>query len=134
MVHANADGAAEALGFLHKRRKGFGHLFLAFIESLVRLLVKRQNSSIDKVTRIDADFFDPLKGFESGLGLEVDVGRNRNLATGGSHLLHDFFKTLSVCKCRSGNTDESATHLGKCQRFSHGTLNVLRLGGCHGLN
>ena len=134
VVYADADGASQALCLLHERRKGFCHLFLAFVKRFVRLLVERQNACIDKVTRIDADFLHPLERLERGLRLEVDVCRNRHRATGGTHLLHHFFKCGSICKCRSGNANKSAPHLGKRQCFGHRLLDVFRLGGGHGLN
>ena len=134
MVHTDADGASQALGLLDERRKGLRDLFLAFVERLVRLLVKRQDSRIDKITRIDADLLDPLERLERGLRLEVDVSGHRNGATSGADPLHDFLETLGVSKCGSGNANQSTTHLGQRQCLSHRLLDVLRLGSGHGLN
>ena len=134
VVHANADSTAKALRFLHKRSKSFGNLFLAFFKRPVRLLVKRQNTSIYKVTRVDADLFHPLERFESGLRLEVDIGRNRNRATGSAYALHDFFKSSGIGKRRSRNTYQTATDLSEGERFRYSLFDILRLGGRHGLN
>ena len=134
VVHAYADSTAKALRFLHKRSEGFGNFFLAFFKGLVRLLVKRQNTSIYKVTRVDANLFHPLERFESCLRLEVDIGRNRDLATGSAHTLHDFFKSSGIGERRRRNTHQTATDLGKRKRFGHSLFDVLRLGRRHGLN
>ncbi len=134
VVNTDADGASQALGLLHKRSESLGNLFLALVKRLVRLLVERQNARIHEVTRIDADLLDPLERLERGLRLEVDVGGNRHRATGGTHLLHHFFKSGCICKCRSGNANQSTAHLGERKRLGHRLLDVFRLGGGHGLN
>ena len=134
MVHTDADGPAQALGFLHEGCKGFCHLLLALVKQLVRLLVQRQNARIHEITRIDADLLNPLERLERGLWLEVDVSGNRHLATCGADLLHHFFEALGIGKCGSGNANQATPHLGERQSLGHRLLDVLRLGGGHGLN
>ena len=134
VVHANTDGASQALGLLDKRRESFGDLLLAFVEHLVRLVLEREDARVDKVTWIDADLLDPLECLERGLRLEVDVGGDRHLAARGADLLHHFFEALGIGKSRSGNANQATTHLGERQCLGHRLLDVLGLGSGHGLN
>ena len=134
VVHADADGASQALGLLHERRKGFGNLLLALVERLVRLVLEREDARVHKVTRIDADLLDPLERLERGLRLEVDVGGYRHGAARCADLLHDLFEALRIGKSRSGNANQATPHLGERQSLGHRLLDVLGLGGGHGLN
>ena len=134
VVHADADGASQALGLLDERREGLCDLLPALVERLVRLLVKRQNARIHEVARIDADLLDPLERLERGLRLEVDVGGNRHGAACSTHALHHLFEASGIRKGRGGNANQATAHLGKRQSLGHRLLDVLGLSCGHGLN
>ena len=127
MVGADAQGPAQLLAQLDQRReflleaRQLGGILLGGV------LLDGEFLGIGVVARIDPHHLDPFGGLERGLGLEVDVGDNRDVAAARAQVGHDVLEIGSVLDRRRGDADDLAAGLDEFEGLSHA------LGGVHGV-
>ena len=134
VVRADADGAAEFLAELHQRRE----LFLDAPELLDVLLVgvflDGEFLRVGVVAGIDADHLHPFGGFHRGIGLEVDVGDDRDQAAALAKFSDDVLQVRRVLHGGRGDADDLAADGDEVERLLDGSRRVHRVAGEHRLH
>ena len=134
MVGADPHGAAEILAQQDQR----GELLADALEFLVVLgiavFADGELFLIGVIAGVDADFFDPFGGFEGGVGFEMDVGDERDVAAGGTDFAGDVLEIGGVGLGLGGDADDFAADLRQAQDFGDASRGVAGVGGDHRLH
>src|SRR5207249_2543990 len=77
---------------------------------------------------------DPLRGFHRGLGLEVDVGDDGDVAVAGTELANDALQVGRVLHRRGGDADDLAADGHEVERLLYARGGVHRVAGEHRLD
>jgi len=86
VVRADAHGDAARLAEIDQRLEGLVDARELVPRTARRCLDDGELLFVGEVAGIDAHLLDPLRGFHGGVGLEVDVGDDGHIATGGVQL------------------------------------------------
>ncbi len=89
---------------------------------------------VGEVAGIDAHLLDPLRGFHGGVGLEMDVGDDGHVATGGDQLGLDVLEIGGVLDRRRGDADDLAADLDEVERLLDAFARVHGVAGEHRLD
>ena len=134
VVGADPHRAAERLAELHQRDEFLADLgdFLGVF--VVGVFADGELLLVDVVAGVDADLLDPAGGLERGVGLEMDVGDQRDLAAGGADLAGDVFQVGGVDFRLCGDADDLAAGLRELEHLGNAGGGVAGVGGDHRLH
>lgn len=134
MVGADAHGAAMVLATLDERSE-FGADAVEFLVILrVAVVTHLEFFLIDEVAWVDADFIDPLDGFEGGIRFEVDIGDEWDVAVGGANVAGDMFEVGGVDFGLGGEANDFAAGLGEGEDFGDAGVGISGVRGDHRLH
>ena len=81
VVGADAHGDAALLADIDQRLEGLVDAGEFLLVLVVGVFADGEFLFVGEVAGVDADLLDPLRGFQGGVGLEVDVGDDGHVAT-----------------------------------------------------
>ena len=134
VVGADAHHPTTILAKLHQRRKFLANAFEFLLILSIGVLADFELLLVGVVSRVHADFLDPLGGFERGIRLEVNVGHQRHFATGGADFACDVFEVCGVDPRLGGDPHNFAASLGECEHLGDAGGRVAGVGGDHRLH
>ncbi len=111
VVRADAHGDAAGAAKLDKGREFVPDTSDLRRVLLVRVFADGELLRVRVVPGVNPDFLDPFRRFQGGLGLEVDVGDKRNLATEGPQLVTDGLQVAGVLHRRRRDAHDFAPGL-----------------------
>ena len=100
----------------------------------VRVFANVEFFGVSKISGIDANFLDPARRFEGGLGLEVDIGNERHMASNGIQGGADVFEIACVFNGRGRDAHDLAAYLNEPERLLHAGIGIHRVTGEHRLD
>jgi len=134
VVGADAQGEFALLQNLHQRDESFlnpGQLLRVLV---VRIFADGKLLFVGKVPGVDANLVHPLGCLHGGVGLEMDVGHDRHIATSGQQFLLDVFEVGGVLHRGSGDPDDLASHLDEIEGLLDRGRRVHGVAGDHALD
>ena len=134
MVRTDAHRPAEVLTKRHQRRELLADAFEFLGVLTVAVFADLEFFLIHVVARIDPDFFHPLRGFERGVGFEMDVRHHRHLAARRAHLAGDVFQVRGVNFRLRGDPHDFATGLRQTQHLRDAGRGIACVGSDHRLH
>ncbi len=133
VVGADAHGDAALLAKGDQRGKPLADAGKLGEVLLVGILDDLEFFRVGVVAGIDADFLDPARGFQGGLGLEMDVGDDGDLAALGAEAPDDVPQIGGILDRGGGDADDLAAYFHKGERLADAGLGVHGVAGQHGL-
>ena len=134
VVGADAHGDAARLAEIDERLEGLVDAGEFLLVLVVGVLADGEFLFVGEVAGIDADFLDPLRGFHGGVGLEVDVGDDGDVAAGGGELGLDVLEIGGVLDGGRGDADDLAADLDEVEGLLDALARVHRVAGEHRLD
>ena len=101
---------------------------------LVGVFLDGEFLRVGVIAGIDADHLDPLRRFQRGFGLEMDVGDDRHEAAARAQFGDDVLQVRRVLHRRRGDADDLAADGDQVERLLHALGGVHRVAGEHGLH
>ena len=93
---------------------------------LVGVFLDGELLGVGVVAGVDADHFDPPGGFHGGVGLEMDVGHDRDVAAARAQFGHDVLQVGGVLYRRRGDADDLAAHRDQLQVcLTHSAVSIV---------
>ena len=117
VVQANTDGRPAPLAFLQETGELAPCLPVVLVE----------------VARIDPDLFHDGGDGDGRLRREMDVGNQRDMASGGPQARFDFPYMRNVLQAGHGDPDELRTGRRQAQALGHRRFDIIRMGVAHRL-
>ena len=134
VVGADAHGDAALLAEIDQRLEGLVDAGEFLLVLVVGVLADGELLLVGEVAGIDADLLDPLRGFHGGVGLEMDVGDDGHVATGGDQLGLDVLEIGGVLDGGRGDADDFAADLDEVEGLLDAFAGVHGVAGEHGLD
>ena len=134
VVRADAHRDAALFAKIHERRELFsnapdlGGVFLVGVFANVKFF------RVGEIARVDANFFNPLGGFQGGFGLEMDVCDEWDIAASFQKSGADAFQIARVFHGRSGDAHDFAAGFDESEGFANARVGIHRVAGEHRLN
>jgi len=117
------DQGGEALADAGKLREILGIGILDDLEFL----------RVGVVAGIDADLLDPAGGLERGLGFEMDIGDDGDVAALGAEPVDDVLEIGGILDGGSGDADDLAADIDQGERLADAGVRVHGVAREHGL-
>ena len=133
VVGADAHGAAAVLAEADERDELVADAFELRRVLAVRIFADLEFFLIDEIARVDADFFHPFGGFESGVRFEMDVCDERHVAAGGADFAGDVFEVGGVEFRLGGDADDFAPRVRQGEHLGDAGVGVAGVRGDHRL-
>ena len=134
VVGPDAQRAAVLLAKFHQRRETLADALQFGGVLVVGVFLHREFFRVGVVAGIDAHFLHPLRRLHRGIGLEVDVGDNRHVASTRTQSGDDVLQVRGVLHRRRGDAHDLAADCDEIERLLDGRLGVHRVAGDHGLH
>ena len=134
VVGADAHGDLASLADFDEGLEGFVDTGEFLVVLVVSVFADGEFLFIGEVAGIDADFLDPLGGLDGGVGLEVDVGDEGDVALGGEELGLDVLEIGGVLDDGGGDADDFAADLDEVEGLLDAFAGVHGVAGDHGLD
>ena len=134
VVGADAHGDAARLAEVDEGLEGLVDAGEFLVVLVVGVLADGEFLFVGEVAGVDADFLDPLRGFHGGVGLEVDVGDDGDVAAGGGELGLDVLEIGGVLHRRGGDADDFAADADEVEGLLDAFTGVHGVAGEHGLD
>ena len=133
MVRADPHGAAQVPAHPHQRSEFLADPveFLGILR--VAVFANFEFLFVGIVAGIHTDFFNPLRGFKSGVGFEMNVGDERHIAACGADLSGDVFEVRGVNLRLCGDAHDFASGICKRQNLGDAGGGVACVRGDHRL-
>ena len=134
VVRSDSHGDASRFANLDQRGEAFADASDLGGVFGVRVFADVEFFGVGKISGIDANFLDPASGFEGCLGLEVDIGNERHMASNGIQGGADIFEVASIFDRGGRDSHDLATDLNEAKRLLHAGIGIHRVTGEHRLD
>ncbi len=134
VVGADAHGDLSRLAEIDEGFEGLVDAGEFLVVLVVGVFADGELLFVGEVAGVDAHFVDPLGGFHGGVGLEVDVGDDGDVATGGEEFGLDGLEVGSVLDRGCGDADEFAADLDQVEGLLDALAGVHGVAGEHRLD
>ena len=134
VVRADAHGAAVLLHEKDERREALADALQFGGVLRVGVFDDLEFLRVGVVAGVDADFLDPLRGLQRGLGFEMDVGHDRHAAAARAQPGDDVLEVRRVLHRRRGDADDFTPDRREIERLLDARRGVHGVAGDHRLH